>query len=300
MPPTPRCRPPCAISPSASCPSTRRMIPIATCRTSRRCKWWSATRLRHTPRVSRCRSGCRASKAPCRPVAPWSTTSTRRRGRSKRRSSVPFASAYGQAFRDTLNRLDDLDAYELEDWFITPTEPLRETLQRALDQRRGKSSIALEEALDLVRAWFAFEAYRSFGGLVRPLLAEDKERRYVIEEVAIPVSTGRDDRGDVGPPAQRHRRRRRCRRCSSSRSIDRAGMRERPRPTATPACSRLRASRATRRFARARRSSRKATTRAPSSSGSQSSRGATAASACRASATAASSRGRRRSACRLR
>jgi hypothetical protein len=103
--------------------------------------------------------------------------------------SVPFTSAYSQAFRDTLNRLDDLDAYELEDWFITPTEPLRETVQRALDQRRG-NSIALEEALQLVRAWFAFEAYRSFGSLIRPLLGEDQERRYVIdEEVAIPVST---------------------------------------------------------------------------------------------------------------
>ena len=48
------------------------------------------------------------------------------------------------------------------------------TSSDALDQRRGKSSIALEEALDLVRAWFAFDAYRSFGGIVRPLLAEEK------------------------------------------------------------------------------------------------------------------------------
>ena len=88
-----------------------------------------------------------------------------------------------------MSRIDDLDAYELEDWFIAPTEPMRETLQRALDERRGKSSIELEEALELVRAWFAFEAYRSFGAVVRPLLAEDKERRYVTDQdVAIPVS----------------------------------------------------------------------------------------------------------------
>jgi putative CocE/NonD family hydrolase len=101
---------------------------------------------------------------------------------------VPFTSAYAKAFRDTLNRLDDLHAYKLEDEFTTPTEPLQKNLQRALDQRRGKSSIALEEALELVQAWFAFDAYRSFGGIVRPLLAEDKERRYVIEEVTIPAS----------------------------------------------------------------------------------------------------------------
>jgi putative CocE/NonD family hydrolase len=103
---------------------------------------------------------------------------------------ISFTSAYGRAFRETLNRLDDLDAYELEGSFVTPIEPLRQNLQRELDQRRGKSSIELAEALDLVQAWFVFEAYRSFGGEIEPLLVEEKERRYVIEEIAIPVSQG--------------------------------------------------------------------------------------------------------------
>jgi hypothetical protein len=102
--------------------------------------------------------------------------------------SESFANAYAQAFRETLNRLDDIETYELEDWFITPIGPLRQGLQRALDERRGESSITLEEALDLVQAWFAFEAYRSFGGVVRPLLTEENERRYSTEDVAIPVS----------------------------------------------------------------------------------------------------------------
>ena len=101
---------------------------------------------------------------------------------------VPFTSAYAKAFRDALNRLDDSGPTSWKTSSSTPTEPLRQTLQRALDQRRGKNSITLEEALELVQAWFAFDAYRSFGGLVRPLLAEDKERRYLIEEVTIPVS----------------------------------------------------------------------------------------------------------------
>jgi putative CocE/NonD family hydrolase len=102
---------------------------------------------------------------------------------------MPFTSAYAEAFGATLSRLNDLEAYELEDWFITSTEPLRDNLQSALDEQRGKTAIALEDALDLLRAWFAFEAYRSFGGIARPLVAEEIERRYVIdEEVAIPVS----------------------------------------------------------------------------------------------------------------
>jgi uncharacterized protein len=102
--------------------------------------------------------------------------------------SISFTSAYTQVFRETLAHIDDLDAYELGVWFVTPTEQLREAVQRALDERRGTRSIALEEALELIRAWFAFEAYRSFDGLVRPLLAEDSERRYLVEEIAITVA----------------------------------------------------------------------------------------------------------------
>jgi putative CocE/NonD family hydrolase len=102
--------------------------------------------------------------------------------------AVSFTNAYRRAFEQTLNGLDDLDAYELERWLVAPLGPRQESLQRELDERRGKTSIALEEALALVQAWFVFDAYRSFDGLVQPLLAEDTQRRYVIEAVAIPVA----------------------------------------------------------------------------------------------------------------
>jgi len=104
--------------------------------------------------------------------------------------NVPFATAYERAFRETFGSLDDLAAYQHEDWFVAPIEPLRSAVQRALDRQRGTSSIALDDALALVQAWFAFEAYRSFGALVRPLLAKDKDARYAVETVAIPVAPG--------------------------------------------------------------------------------------------------------------
>ncbi len=103
---------------------------------------------------------------------------------------VSFASAYKQAFRATFDPLDDLAAYELESSFLTSAEPLREAVQHELDQQRDKKEIELEPALDLVRAWAGFEAYRSIEGLVRPLLAAERERRYIDEEVAIPVAAG--------------------------------------------------------------------------------------------------------------
>ena len=102
--------------------------------------------------------------------------------------NVEFASAYTQLFNETMGGLGDLAAYEVEGWFTAPTEPLREGFQHALDRQRGQSSITLEEALELVQAWFAFDAYRSTDDLVRPLLAEDNARRYVVEELAIPVA----------------------------------------------------------------------------------------------------------------
>jgi putative CocE/NonD family hydrolase len=102
--------------------------------------------------------------------------------------AVSFASAYRQAFHEMLSGLDDLEAYEVETWLVAPLGPRQESFERALDERRGKSSISLADALDLVQAWFVFDAYRSFTGLVQPLLAEDTQRRYVIEALAIPVA----------------------------------------------------------------------------------------------------------------
>ncbi|HET8697944.1 MAG TPA: CocE/NonD family hydrolase [Gammaproteobacteria bacterium] len=103
---------------------------------------------------------------------------------------VPFTTAYIDAFRDRLKSIDDLHAYELETTLGTPPERLREALERELDARRGQSSLTLDQALDLVRAWFAFEAYSSFAGLVPPLLEEEKDRRYAIDEVEIAVDKG--------------------------------------------------------------------------------------------------------------
>src|SRR5262245_25591870 len=92
---------------------------------------------------------------------------------------VPFAKAYAQAFRDAVNRLDDLDEYTLESWLTTPLPVLQEGLQRALEERRSK--LSLDEALELIWAYFAFDAYRSFGPLVAPLATNEDVRRYVTD-----------------------------------------------------------------------------------------------------------------------
>jgi putative CocE/NonD family hydrolase len=62
---------------------------------------------------------------------------------------------------------------------------LQEGLQRSFDQRRAKGSITLPEALDLIWAYLAFDAHRSFGPLVGALAADEDRRRYVEENVVI-------------------------------------------------------------------------------------------------------------------
>src|SRR5262249_17713153 len=102
---------------------------------------------------------------------------------------VPFPTAYSGAFGAAMKRLDDLGAHEPGGSFNAPLRPLRAALQRPLGDPQGQTPIAPQPSRELLRAWFAFEAHRSFGGLARPLLAEDKQRRYVIDEdVAIPVA----------------------------------------------------------------------------------------------------------------
>jgi putative CocE/NonD family hydrolase len=101
---------------------------------------------------------------------------------------IPFAEAYARAFRQTMQGLDDLTAHELERRFTAPRDVLRENVQSVLDWQSDERSIALRDAIDLVQAWFDFEAARSYGPLVGPLLAEERGRRYFVEEVAIPVA----------------------------------------------------------------------------------------------------------------
>jgi putative CocE/NonD family hydrolase len=103
---------------------------------------------------------------------------------------IPFADAYGRAFTELLSGVDDLRAYELERWFTAPVEPQRAALQRALDARRGTASITIEEAVELLQAWFEFDASRSSAPVAEQLLAAEDQRRYIVEELAIPVAAG--------------------------------------------------------------------------------------------------------------
>jgi putative CocE/NonD family hydrolase len=95
---------------------------------------------------------------------------------------ITFADAFTNAYRESIRRLDDHDAFEVTRWLSTPPAAYRDSLQRAFEQNRAKDSIDEAEAIELIWKYVTFDAYKNFGALVVLLNAEEDHRRYVSEE----------------------------------------------------------------------------------------------------------------------
>ncbi len=105
---------------------------------------------------------------------------------------VAFAQAFAQAFQDLALRLDNPDAFTLIKRLRTPVSVLQADLQKALDAQRAKGTIAMPEAIDLIRTYLAYDAYRSFAPLIDTLDTDDDKRRYITEQhVPIELADGR-------------------------------------------------------------------------------------------------------------
>src|SRR3546814_3141574 len=79
--------------------------------------------------------------------------------------SASFDAAFTQAFHDVVDGLGDLDAYAITTSLEMPPPSFRAAWQQALDRARSKNSIDLPEATALIRAYFAYEAYRRLAPL---------------------------------------------------------------------------------------------------------------------------------------
>jgi hypothetical protein len=97
-------------------------------------------------------------------------------------SRIPFAEAFTQAYKDVIPRLNDQDDYRVTQWLETSPAVYRYALQKLFDQQRADDSIAQAEAVALIRAYLAFDAYRNFAPIVAGLDAEDDRRRYAVED----------------------------------------------------------------------------------------------------------------------
>jgi uncharacterized protein len=94
---------------------------------------------------------------------------------------ISFAEGFAKSYLDVVPHLNDRDAYAVTKWLGTSPSVFQDALQKAFDQRRTEDSIEQSDAVDLIRAYLSFDAYRAFGPLVDSLNAEDDRRRYVFD-----------------------------------------------------------------------------------------------------------------------
>jgi len=113
-------------------------------------------------------------------------------------SHTPFAAAFAQAFRQIVEPMDDrtsalvVRALNVQDTgglsLIVNMSALRGTLKGALAKQKGKTSISQSDALALLRAYQIEETYRAIAPFVQRLVAEDDNRRYIVQS-EVPVKT---------------------------------------------------------------------------------------------------------------
>jgi len=115
-------------------------------------------------------------------------------------SRLPFGQAFTQAFQDTLAHLGDRKAYAVTTWRPTDLAALQKVVQSGFDQYRAKGVVSVADGVDLVRAFLAFDAQRSYGPLLAALDAEDEQRRYVAEDELIRTAGGAHIRAIVVRP----------------------------------------------------------------------------------------------------
>ncbi|HEX4631076.1 MAG TPA: CocE/NonD family hydrolase, partial [Chthoniobacterales bacterium] len=94
---------------------------------------------------------------------------------------VAFEEAFRRSFNETFQRLSDPISALVIRTFSVPARFLRSDVDRALQLQKGKSSIALPDALRLIHAYQIDREFRAFGPLADNLITEDDQRRYVSE-----------------------------------------------------------------------------------------------------------------------
>jgi putative CocE/NonD family hydrolase len=119
----------------------------------------------------------------------------------ERDNHLPFGTAFSRAFHEIVDPMDDqtsalvLRSLNVQNYgglsLIVDLSALRGGLKQALAGQKGKVSITLVDALNLVRAYQIEETYRSIAPFVSALAAEDDRRRYIVDpEVAVKTPDG--------------------------------------------------------------------------------------------------------------
>ncbi len=94
---------------------------------------------------------------------------------------IPFEKAFAEAFAQGYGRLDDRTAARVQSVFGANLPRAENDLRKAVERSRGSKTIALGDALELIRLYQFHQVYAAILPPLPALLAEDEARRYVIE-----------------------------------------------------------------------------------------------------------------------
>lgn len=98
-------------------------------------------------------------------------------------SKISFEKAFEQAFSDAFARLDDkTSAHAIRLFIAMDAATLQRGLLAKLEQYRGRTTLSVTEALDLIKSYQAADAYGSFNPLAATLIADEDARRYFIDK----------------------------------------------------------------------------------------------------------------------
>jgi putative CocE/NonD family hydrolase len=95
---------------------------------------------------------------------------------------LTFNDAFERTYEEAISRLSDHDVYAVEEWLQASPQEARDNFQSLLARQRPIDTINEDDAVKLVWAYLAYEAYRSFSPLVASLEAKEDARRYVTDD----------------------------------------------------------------------------------------------------------------------
>jgi len=102
-----------------------------------------------------------------------------------------FDEAFRHSFREVLGKQSDPTAALVIRALGVDLTAVQQTVKDALEPQKGKSTIALADAVTLIRAYQAEQVFRAIAPLAAALISEDDQRRYIIEkDVAVRAPDG--------------------------------------------------------------------------------------------------------------
>src|SRR5262249_33668478 len=96
---------------------------------------------------------------------------------------VSFADAFQQGFRDKYGKLGDKEAYDSSRSFNYELSWAENELQGLLTPLKDKTTIALQDAIELAKTYLQYEVYKQVLPLTESLVPEDDRKRYDIDDV---------------------------------------------------------------------------------------------------------------------